>query len=436
MKKIISTIILTVAILLGILPTKVLAVEEPLAIRYGTSGILNITLPTTANYYTYGTSGTDGKSATQTASNAETLPDSNWNWAVQKVDTIFDGSTYNYTMTLNNFNSNTTGWSGGGKNVGDCIRFSNLNLRIFLKGESTLVAPSARGTGIISETNDSKLLISGDGILNSSGNLGISAFDVVTISSGTINSNGYLWGLNSKAKVEILGGKVTATNSGEDTNSVYYGIRSEGSIVISGGTVTVKTVKNGSSDKAFNVAPNLSGYLNGYQWNINENNPSWTGSTVTEFTNSGDPVYVQIRPDLAVTDSDSYDVPSGMVGTAMTSIDVSAGAAGGKAPYTFSLEDNPSWLSISEAGIISGTRPLTASAATTATIKVTDSQTPAISKTITIKVGAVTVTPPATGDNSNLGSWIVIALFSVIGLASILLAKQNRRDNHRNSTEI
>ena len=424
MKRIFSTIILTVAILLGLLPTTVAAEEKGIVIRYGTDGALNITLPSTDNYYTYGTTGADGKSATQTASNVDALPASNWNWAVQKIDTAFNGETYNYTITLNNFNSDTTSWIKD--EAGDCVRFSMLNLRVVLKGESTLQTPDDRGTGIISETKSDKLLISGDGILNSTGNVGVSAYADVTINSGTINANGHLSGLHSNSNVIILDGAVTATSHGNGISAYYGGIIGGKGIVISGGTVTVKTIK--ITNGAFFSLPDFSGYLNGYQWNINENTPTWTASSITKYTNSGHPAYVQIRPDLAVTDSAAYDVPSGTVNTAITSIEMSACVAGGKEPYTFSFEDKPSWLTITQEGVISGTRPAAASSATTATVKVTDNQTPAISKTITINIGAVSVAPPATDDKQLPELWTTIALLAVIGLtSSILLAKRTHK---------
>ena len=98
---------------------------------------------------------------------------------------------------------------------------------------------------------------------------------------------------------------------------------------------------------------------------------------------------IAIGAPLTFTDNAAYDIPSGRTGTAITSVNVSGGVSGGLAPYTFSLENAPTWLTINPTtGAISGTRG-TAAAATTATVKVTDSVTPANTAVITIDVGAV-----------------------------------------------
>lgn len=148
---------------------------------------------------------------------------------------------------------------------------------------------------------------------------------------------------------------------------------------------------------------------------------------------------------LVFTDSPDYDVPAGTVGTAITPIDVSGGASGGSTPYKFSLENAPGWLSITESGVLSGTRPASATAEATATIKVTDSSTPAVPTSVTINIGAVTAAPtpqspiftqnviaqsdiPVTGDNNILGLWIGIALLTLAGFAAgIVIALRKRK---------
>ncbi len=91
---------------------------------------------------------------------------------------------------------------------------------------------------------------------------------------------------------------------------------------------------------------------------------------------------------LTFTHSAAFDIPSGTVGTAITAIDVSSGVKGGTKPYTFSKTAGPTWLTVSASGRISGTRPAGEAAATTMTIKVTDSAS--ASKEISVAVGAVT----------------------------------------------
>ncbi|MCL1810698.1 MAG: hypothetical protein FWG41_00530 [Methanomassiliicoccaceae archaeon] len=91
---------------------------------------------------------------------------------------------------------------------------------------------------------------------------------------------------------------------------------------------------------------------------------------------------------LTFTKSPGYDIPSSIVGTAISNIDVSGGAAGGTAPYTFTASGLPAGISISPAGTISGT-PTAARAAGSATITVTDSESN--SQSIIIAYGTITV---------------------------------------------
>ncbi|MBR2019749.1 MAG: putative Ig domain-containing protein, partial [Clostridia bacterium] len=90
--------------------------------------------------------------------------------------------------------------------------------------------------------------------------------------------------------------------------------------------------------------------------------------------------------ELTFADSASFDILGGETETAV-SIDVSTGVSGGKKPYVYSIE-GPTWLSINaETGVISGTRPNSEQAATTATVTVTDADS--VSESITINVGQV-----------------------------------------------
>jgi beta-glucanase (GH16 family) len=98
--------------------------------------------------------------------------------------------------------------------------------------------------------------------------------------------------------------------------------------------------------------------------------------------------------DFSFTDSSAYDVPAGTAGTPITPIDVSSAISGGTIPYQYSFEGAPSWLQIDSAtGKITGTRPAAAALDTTATVKVTDSGSPAQTKKITISIGSVMAVP-------------------------------------------
>ena len=92
---------------------------------------------------------------------------------------------------------------------------------------------------------------------------------------------------------------------------------------------------------------------------------------------------------LSFTYNATFDIPVSTVGIAIADINLISGVSGGKAPYTFSATGLPSGITVSTAGVISGT-PITATAADTATITVEDSSTPtAQSKNITINYGKI-----------------------------------------------
>ena len=92
---------------------------------------------------------------------------------------------------------------------------------------------------------------------------------------------------------------------------------------------------------------------------------------------------------LTFTHQAGFNIPASTIGTAITNIDVAPGAAGGVGTRTFSATDLPDGITISAAGVISGT-PTTAGAAGSATITVTDSATPTpATANITIAFGAI-----------------------------------------------
>ncbi|WP_400260580.1 leucine-rich repeat protein [Candidatus Methanomassiliicoccus intestinalis] len=103
---------------------------------------------------------------------------------------------------------------------------------------------------------------------------------------------------------------------------------------------------------------------------------------------------------LDFVDSDAYNIPDGTINTAISEINVAVSVSGGRSPYTFSKVSSPDWLTVYASGVITGTRPNTVQAATTATIKVTDSVNN--SKTIEITVGAVTLPPDTTAPTGNI----------------------------------
>lgn len=96
---------------------------------------------------------------------------------------------------------------------------------------------------------------------------------------------------------------------------------------------------------------------------------------------------------LTFTDDAAFDVPTGTISSDIDGIFVADGVSGGTPPYTFSLVSGPDWLVVYDYGFISGKRPDAKAEATTAVIRVTDSEEPAAYATITINIGAVTKLP-------------------------------------------
>ena len=76
------------------------------------------------------------------------------------------------------------------------------------------------------------------------------------------------------------------------------------------------------------------------------------------------------------------------MGTQIEKVDISRSVKGGRTPYVFSKKSGPDWLQVDGRGKITGTRPSTETAATTAVIKVTDKDNTV--QTFTVTVGAVT----------------------------------------------
>jgi hypothetical protein len=90
-----------------------------------------------------------------------------------------------------------------------------------------------------------------------------------------------------------------------------------------------------------------------------------------------------VVPDLV---NDAFDIPALKTGKEMAEINVAGGASGGTLPYTFSATGLPEGVTISAAGVISGT-PTAVSDAGTATITVTDAA--GATATMTINFGSV-----------------------------------------------
>ncbi len=195
--------LMAVVMLCGMLPTMVTAAGwsgiTVLGFNYGDDGFLNITAPSTAGNYTYGTA--NGDTAAETAVNQSVLPESGWQWALKRE------SSNHYRLILNDFNITYSG--------NDDIMMSNTDLIIELRGSNSLVktSSSASGSGIASNMGCT-LSITGEGSLNVAGcsyaiymHLGYT----LTIESGNLNL-GASYSTIYASEVE-LGEYVTAQSS-------------------------------------------------------------------------------------------------------------------------------------------------------------------------------------------------------------------------------
>ena len=123
---------------------------------------------------------------------------------------------------------------------------------------------------------------------------------------------------------------------------------------------------------------------------------------------------------LTFTHSSAYDIPDSTVGTAIANINVAPGVSGGTTPYTFTATGLPSGITISSAGVISGT-PDTEASAGTATVTVTDAI--GITKSITIAFGAVSETvteEDSGGGGSNTMVIIAVAVVAILAIGAVL----------------
>ena len=205
MRKKLLCILLTLCMVLTLMPVTVLAGNWEnvtiIGFNYGANGFLDITMPTTTGYYSYGTA--TGNSATQIASDVATLPENGWNWAVERHAP--DSNGIEYTLMLSDFNITYSG-------TNDCLMFKcNLNLK--LDGTNIISGESA-GTGL-SANIGCDLYISGDGNLTvTAKSMGINIPDSnLYISGGVIISRGGHYGIHCTGQIVISGATVTASGS-------------------------------------------------------------------------------------------------------------------------------------------------------------------------------------------------------------------------------
>lgn len=157
--------LMAVVMLCGMLPVAAWAAgsdEVPdggIGFHWGSSGFVNITMPTTEGYYTYGTAGT--WDSEETAANVSALPESGWDWAVQKEASGF-------RMILGGMYLGVSGSKDG------LIYKCDLTLEL-RNGNTISINSAANGNAAIRGTGD--LTIVGEGSLNLSGSCNGLAMD-------------------------------------------------------------------------------------------------------------------------------------------------------------------------------------------------------------------------------------------------------------------
>ncbi len=172
-------------------------------------------------------------------------------------------------------------------------------------------------------------------------------------------------------------------------------------VTVTGGTASVSSAPAGTTVTLTASNPPSGQYF--VSWSVTQGSVSLSSTTSTTATfkmpssNVAVTAVFQKIPALVFTDSASLDVPAGGTGKAISTISFSSAVSGGVAPYTFTKVSGPSWLKLSSSGNLTGTRPSTEQAATTAVIRVTDAQNQTKDVTISVgKVSAPATTAPAT----------------------------------------
>ena len=193
--------------------------------------------------------------------------------------------------------------------------------------------------------------------------------------------------------------KLTKTNAESESNS------DEQALIIPARPAAPTGIGTVDASAYYANDGKLTGLKNGMEYRVRDTQ-SWhsvEGSEVTglgrgeyeirvartESSFKGHPTIVTIgyKP-LTLADDTAYEIPKGGVDTEIEEVDISKAVKGGHTPYSFSKESGPDWLQVDLQGKITGTRPSTETAATTADIKVTDKDNTV--QTFTITVGAVT----------------------------------------------
>ena len=243
-------------------------------------------------------------------------------------------------------------------------------------------------------------------------------------------STGAITGKPTGPAVGTIGFTVTVTDSESPTKTATQSL----SIVITAPTLTVTTttasLPTGVVGNTYSTPLAASGGAGSYTWAVTGGNaslppgltlntatgvisgtPTATGPTsfTVTVTDSETPTAQTASASLTISVNNSAplgittttaQLPTGITGAAYPSTTLQA--SGGVTPYTWSISGNPSWLSISPSGVLSGTPTATGTFSFTA--KVTDSTKPtantksaSLSITVDTPITVTTTSPLPTG---------------------------------------
>lgn len=182
--------------------------------------------------------------------------------------------------------------------------------------------------------------------------------------------------------------------SDRDTGSISVAPRPLSATAPDVGTVVNRSI-SGNASASGGTAPYSYSKASGPSWlsvsssGAISGTPTASGSfgysvTVTDAAGSATTASgtVNVNPAL------SLSVPTDMVAEPGESFSYGVNASGGPTPYSYGLKSEPTWVSISRIGSLTGTPPSTASGLYTFTVSVTDDTGTSVSSSASISVGA------------------------------------------------
>jgi Putative Ig domain len=242
-----------------------------------------------------------------------------------------------------------------------------------------------------------------------------------TVSAGTLptgltlSTGGVISGTPTTVVTKALTFKVTDSNSTTATKPLTIAVNSAAI------NINTTSLSNGTVGTAYSQTLTASGGTALYTWSITSGTlpagltlssggvisgmPSASCSATTVLCQVTDSLSNTAAQSLSITinnQAPSINTTSLSNGTVGTAYSQTLTASGGTAPYTWSITAGtlPAGLTMSTAGVISGT-PTASCGATTATCQATDSLNITATRSLSITVNAIVTTPPPTPTTGN-----------------------------------